>query len=224
MATSKKSDGGESAAPMMVEMCAEEKEKNKELQSRVEELERRTGTVPDATVKILHANIKNLMVSNEALEAQIKAAVAILQRIANIDSSHFSTVDQIAGDAETFLASLSPTDKPANEKDTFIDHLKRSSKIVGTWPAWKQAVLGGRVEPAKPSEDAVESEHVEGDDDICGLCGKPGADKVPHPEYWPGERMPGTEYVHADCEKAEQGRAFHALSKEECEAYLRTIR
>ncbi len=26
--------------------------------------------------------------------------------------------------------------------------------------------------------------------DICGLCGLPGADKYAHPMHWPGERVP----------------------------------
>ena len=44
----------------------------------------------------------------------------------------------------------------------------------------------------------------EDDDDICGLCGLPGADKIPHPIYWPDERRPYTEYVHAEGEDAER--------------------
>lgn len=44
-------------------------------------------------------------------------------------------------------------------------------------------------------------------DDICGLCGEPGADKIPHPEHWPGEQIPDTELVHSECEKEECGRA-----------------
>lgn len=31
-------------------------------------------------------------------------------------------------------------------------------------------------------------------EDICGL---PGADKIPHPIRWPGERVPDTDFVHA---------------------------
>ncbi len=60
-------------------------------------------------------------------------------------------------------------------------------------------------------------------EDICGLCNLPGADKVPHPIYWPGEREPGTEYVHADCEKAECERAHLALTDEQRKEFLRTI-
>jgi hypothetical protein len=61
------------------------------------------------------------------------------------------------------------------------------------------------------------------DDDICGLCGKPGADKVPHPVYWPGEREPGTPYVHEDCEDEECARAHGELSDAERDAYLRSL-
>lgn len=42
---------------------------------------------------------------------------------------------------------------------------------------------------------------------ICGFCGKPGADKTPHPIRWPGEESAGTELVHADCENSECSRA-----------------
>ena len=60
--------------------------------------------------------------------------------------------------------------------------------------------------------------------DICGLCGQPGADKVPHPCHWPGEEVPNTKFVHAECEEAECRRAHAALSPREREAFLRTIR
>ena len=43
--------------------------------------------------------------------------------------------------------------------------------------------------------------------DICGLCGEPGADKYPHPYYWPGEQRPNSEFVHAECEQQECARA-----------------
>jgi len=39
--------------------------------------------------------------------------------------------------------------------------------------------------------------------DICGFCGEPGADKMPHPIRWPGEQSAGTEFVHAECEQEE---------------------
>ena len=47
----------------------------------------------------------------------------------------------------------------------------------------------------------------EDSEDICGLCGEPGADKIHHPCYWPGERRPDGELVHADCEMEECQRA-----------------
>lgn len=62
------------------------------------------------------------------------------------------------------------------------------------------------------------------DDDICGICGKPGADKIPHPCHWPGEQLPETKYVHADCEKDECKRAFECLSSEDVTACLGQIR
>jgi hypothetical protein len=62
------------------------------------------------------------------------------------------------------------------------------------------------------------------DEDICGLCGQPGADKIPHPCYWPGERRPDGPLVHAECEAEECRRAHAALSPEQRRAFLGTIR
>ena len=46
------------------------------------------------------------------------------------------------------------------------------------------------------------------DEDICGLCGGPEADKIPHPNRWPTEARPDTGLVHAECERNETERAF----------------
>lgn len=46
------------------------------------------------------------------------------------------------------------------------------------------------------------------DDDICGLCGEPGADKIHQPYYWPTERRPECDLVHAECEQTEGARAY----------------
>lgn len=46
------------------------------------------------------------------------------------------------------------------------------------------------------------------EEDICGLCGLPGADKIHHPCYWPTEQHPETELVHSKCETEECERAF----------------
>jgi FtsZ-binding cell division protein ZapB len=64
----------------------------------------------------------------------------------------------------------------------------------------------------------------EDEEDICGLCGEPGANKIPHPERWPGERKPDTDLVHDECEKAECVRAHAALSDEQRKEYLRGLR
>ena len=58
---------------------------------------------------------------------------------------------------------------------------------------------------------------------ICGLCGQPGADKYPHPIHWPGEAIPDTELVHAECEREECERAHAALSQRQRDAFLRSI-
>lgn len=64
----------------------------------------------------------------------------------------------------------------------------------------------------------------EADEDICGFCGQPGADKVPHPMRWPGEASAGTELVHAACESEECRRAHSLLSDAQRQAVLRSIR
>ena len=52
-------------------------------------------------------------------------------------------------------------------------------------------------------------------DDLCFLCDQPGADKIPHPVNWPGERaVPPGRFVHQHCEQAETDRAFHALDEQ----------
>lgn len=58
-------------------------------------------------------------------------------------------------------------------------------------------------------------------DDICGLCGLPGADKIPHPVYWPGEQRPDTEYVHSECEEEECQRACDELTEKERNDFLK---
>ena len=60
-------------------------------------------------------------------------------------------------------------------------------------------------------------------DDICGLCGKPGADKYAHPVHWPGERVPDGPFVHAECEDEECRRAHAELSDRQRESFLRSL-
>jgi hypothetical protein len=74
-------------------------------------------------------------------------------------------------------------------------------------------VLKGQLEEAR--QKIAELEAARGAEDICGLCGQPGADKIPHPNHWPGERIPDTNLVHADCEANECARAHAALSDEQ---------
>ena len=64
--------------------------------------------------------------------------------------------------------------------------------------------------------------------DICGLCGEPGADKMAlwtgGGLYWPGETIPETELVHESCEVEETRRAHAALTQSERDAVLQAIR
>lgn len=67
--------------------------------------------------------------------------------------------------------------------------------------------------------------HEEEDEDICGLCSEPGADKMAKwtggGVYWPGEQRPDTDIVHSGCESEECRRAHSELSTEQREAVLR---
>lgn len=60
--------------------------------------------------------------------------------------------------------------------------------------------------------------------DICGFCGEPGADKIPHPVRWPQERKSRTKLVHAECEELECARASELCQGEEREKFLKSIR
>jgi len=65
---------------------------------------------------------------------------------------------------------------------------------------------------------------LDSDEDICGLCGKPGADKYAHPVHWPGEQVPDGPLVHADCEAEECRRAHAALTDKQRRDFLGTIK
>lgn len=63
------------------------------------------------------------------------------------------------------------------------------------------------------------------DEDICGLCGQPGADKIAHQVYWPGEQRPTGQLVHAQCEDEECRRAHQEfMSKNGEDAVLDFLR
>ena len=61
------------------------------------------------------------------------------------------------------------------------------------------------------------------EEDICGFCGEPGADKIPHPVRWPGEYSADTELVHAECEQEECRRAHACLDDGQRRNVLREI-
>lgn len=64
-------------------------------------------------------------------------------------------------------------------------------------------------------------------EDICGICGQPGADKMAMHTgggiYWPGEFVPEGDMVHSVCEKEETRRAHSQLSQTQRYAFLRSI-
>jgi hypothetical protein len=80
----------------------------------------------------------------------------------------------------------------------------------------------GFVDPLALVAAEVAAESNE-DEDICGLCGKPGADKYAHPVRWPGELEPSEPLVHSSCEAIECQRAMLELTDVQREIFLRTI-
>ena len=71
-------------------------------------------------------------------------------------------------------------------------------------------------------------EPPDGEADICGLCGGPGADKMAahtgSGALWPGETRPDTDMVHSECEQEETRRAHSLLSDEQRRDFLEGIR
>ena len=61
------------------------------------------------------------------------------------------------------------------------------------------------------------------EEDVCGLCGKPGADKIAHPVLWPGESGSDTGFVHEACEQEECKMAHAALTDEQRRKFLREV-
>lgn len=59
--------------------------------------------------------------------------------------------------------------------------------------------------------------------DLCGLCGLPGANKIPSPMLWPGQRSPNGPFVHDYCENAETSRAHANISQAQRDAFLLDI-
>jgi hypothetical protein len=98
----------------------------------------------------------------------------------------------------------------------------------------QQTAVGGTY--IKPERDALTDPRLtkrtpfvkENVDDVCGLCGKTGADKIPHPVYWPNEQPPQSEYVHSDCENEECQRAFDEFiqryGKQGIDKFLKSIK
>jgi len=109
-------------------------------------------------------------------------------------------------------------------KDKMIDHLRswllymRRQPNASAVHRWIDDALNGKSAFIDRDFSAPIDE-----ENICGLCGDPGADKIAHPTYWPGERRPDGEMVHAECEQSECGRAHAALSDAERKSFLRSI-
>lgn len=69
--------------------------------------------------------------------------------------------------------------------------------------------------------EVMREQQVQDERDICGFCGLPGADKIPHPIRWPDENSAGTELVHAECEAAECERASAMCQGKARDEFLR---
>lgn len=69
----------------------------------------------------------------------------------------------------------------------------------------------------------TKGDDMDNNEDICGFCGEPGADKIPHPVRWPGECSPNSEYVHRHCEELECQRAHSMLSDSQRKQFLKTV-
>lgn len=77
---------------------------------------------------------------------------------------------------------------------------------------------GGELpEMCRPKFEEVDSKITGDEPDLCGLCGRVGADNKPyrHYAYWPGELIPLTALVHKTCEVAERHRAYDALTEQQ---------
>lgn len=114
-------------------------------------------------------------------------------------------------------------DKPDDQSGEYVrvevaeELLATLKKIVA--PGGRENVMQIAV-PVIEKYDSSESLIVNDTSDICGLCGQPGADKIPSPVHWPGERIPDTELVHAECEDEECKRAHSCLTPKQRQATL----
>lgn len=151
-------------------------------------------------------------IRNAALEAAAMTCDALAQRVrgGRSRSAYYDCKDAIRA-LKSPPAQAAETPEPAGVVDLpsvqswhLVSEMKSQCDLLSTENARLRKAL-----EVKQSEN------------ICGLCGKPGADKIPHPIHWPGERVPDTEYVHADCESEECGRAHAALTDDQRKAFLK---
>ena len=89
------------------------------------------------------------------------------------------------------------------------------------------AVMADNIGTTSAFGGIVEMTEDNGGDDVWGLCGEPGADKMAKwtggGKYWPGECASETEMVHSECEAEECRRAHSLLSQKERDSFLRSI-
>jgi hypothetical protein len=92
----------------------------------------------------------------------------------------------------------------------------------------KKSTLKKLIETIIRETDDVLTVEENDEEDICGLCGEPGANKIHHPHYWPGEQRSTEEKVHTECEREECRRAhadfLHKYGPEGVAQFLQGIR
>lgn len=106
------------------------------------------------------------------------------------------------------------------------EHPKTGGKCTVTIPPWANLADYdySQIQPRDNYAPECDLYKAQSDErDICGLCGLGGANKIPHPICWPGERKPDTEFVHDECEAVECKRAHAALTDSERVTFLASI-
>lgn len=93
--------------------------------------------------------------------------------------------------------------------------LPRDAHEGGKAPAMRSTCTGFEEPETIPKSEAecltrVHRARLIDEVEVCGFCNKLGADKVTAPLQYPDQVDPGTPYVHAECEEAEEEECAEA--------------
>ncbi len=135
---------------------------------------------------------------------------ALISRLASLET--YLRGLRSAYQADLRLGGGEYRQKKLSEIDEYLEALKDVRERI-------RRSMAKRCAAQSPERSQV----AETGKEICGHCGQPGVDKVPHPIRWPGEQDPGTDYIHAECEERECARAHRLLSDKERAEFLRTL-